>query len=63
MKRTVRGWRRGESHQKARLTDEEVEQMRQLHEEYGLKPAEIASKFEANFYTVCSILNYRSRYA
>lgn len=63
MKRNVRGWRIGDSHQKSKLSDQDVELMRELHEEHGLGAVEIARKFECNFNTCYSILKYRSRYA
>lgn len=37
--------------------------MRELREAHGLTIREIADKFEANYNTVASILQYRSRYA
>jgi predicted transcriptional regulator len=62
MKRTAQNYRCGEDHQRAKISDEDVELMRILHD-LGLKPADIARKFECNFYTVYSILTYRSRYS
>ena len=56
------GWRTGERHQKARLSDHDVELMRQLREG-GMTYREIAEKFECSLWTVRSIVTYASRYA
>ncbi|RLJ20000.1 hypothetical protein DJ031_06730 [bacterium endosymbiont of Escarpia laminata] len=61
IQRNEKGFRVGESHQKARLSDVDVDLMRELHEVHGLKKAVIARKFNANYFTVCAILNYKSR--
>jgi len=60
--RTARGngWRVGESHHRARISDYDVELIRCLHEE-GMSCAEIARKFECARTTVSSIVNYRHR--
>ena len=58
-----KGWPAGERHHRARLSDEDVRLMRELREAHGLTIREIADKFEANYNTVASILQYRSRYA
>ena len=50
----------GEAHHRAKVSNEDVELMRQL-KEAGVTGAEIARKFEVNYNTVMSILNYRSR--
>ena len=55
------GWRTGERHQKARLSDQDVELMRQLREG-GMTYREIAEKFECSLWTVRSIVTYASRY-
>lgn len=55
-------WPTGERHQKARLSDQDVELMRQLREG-GMTYREIAEKFECSLWTVRSIVTYQSRYA
>ena len=55
------GNRVGEDHPRAKLTDHEVELIRQLHEEGGLSLREIAEKFEVTKGTVHDIVNYRRR--
>ena len=55
-------WPTGERHQKARLSDQDVELMRQLREG-GMTYREIAEKFECSLWTVRSIVTYASRYA
>jgi DNA-binding CsgD family transcriptional regulator len=63
MMRNLKGYRIGESHQHAKLTNYEVEMMRELHEKHGISCAEVARKFEINYNTCQGILKYRSRYA
>ena len=52
----------GEKHHRARLSDKEVELMRELREKYKLTYKVLGEKFETNKHTVASICNYRSRY-
>ncbi len=40
------GYRVGETHHRAKLTDEAVDQMRELHTRWKLSYAEIAAKFD-----------------
>lgn len=54
------GWRCGESHHRAKIRDDDVELMRELHEG-GLKVSEIARKFECARSTVSDIVHYRHR--
>lgn len=54
------GWRVGETHHRAKLTDHDVELIRVLHED-GLSCAEIARKFYCARTTVSSIVNYQHR--
>lgn len=65
MKRIVRvnesGYRVGEDHQSARITDHEVELIRSLHESGGMSYAEIAGKFDIGKSTVADICRYRRR--
>lgn len=53
--------RLGERHWKAKLTNVDIEQMRELHEKHGLGPTEIAAKFDVSVNTVKPILYYRRR--
>lgn len=62
VKRCATRHRIGESHPRAKLSDDDVELMRQLHADHNVKPKEIAEKFECPIDTVYSILSYRSRY-
>jgi predicted DNA-binding protein (UPF0251 family) len=55
------GNRVGEDHPRAKLTDHEVELIRQLHEEGGLSMREIAEKFEVAKSTIVAIVNYQRR--
>ena len=55
-----KGWRVGESHHNAKLTDHDVELIRLLREG-GMKVKEIASKFECTPENISMITNYKSR--
>jgi hypothetical protein len=59
---SVEGQRCGETHPNARLTDHDVELMRQLHED-GMPCSVIAEKFECARTTVSGIVNYSHRIA
>ncbi len=63
MKRNLKGWRIGESHHRAKLTDEEVGWMRDLYEHHGLNCKQISEKFDVPYHTAMASLKYRSRYA
>ena len=54
------GWRVGETHHRAKLTDEDVELIRLLRES-GMKIKEIARKFECSPSNISEITNYRHR--
>ena len=54
------GWRVGETHHRAKLSDHEVELIRVLREG-GMKIVEIARKFECSPQNIWMIVNYRSR--
>lgn len=51
----------GESHGRCKLTDHDVDLMRELREEYGLAYKDIAEKFEISVSTAHDICNYRLR--
>ena len=55
-----KGWRLGETHHRAKLTDHDVELIRLLREG-GMKIMEIAKKFECSPSNVSAITNYRHR--
>ncbi len=65
MQRTVAtneaGLRIGEEHPNAKLTDAEVEIIRQLHEEDGLSYKSLAEKFEISKGAVAKICRYERR--
>ncbi len=54
------GWRVGETHHRAKLTDDDVELIRLLREG-GMKVKEIAKKFECTPQNISTIIHYRSR--
>ena len=56
------GWRVGETHHRAKLTDDDVELIRLLREG-GMKVKEIAKNFECTPQNISTIVNYRSRTA
>lgn len=53
--------RRGDDHPKAKLTNREVELMRQLHEEDSLGYKKLSKIFETHVDTVRDICNYLTR--
>lgn len=60
IKRGANGYRIGDSHPRAELTDHEIELMRQLHDR-GLQPADLVRLFEVSKGYVSKVLNYRLR--
>jgi Mor family transcriptional regulator len=61
MKRTEQGYRVGEDHQKAKLTNEQVEQMRAEHETKGSSYGQLAKAFKCGVSTARDIVQYRTR--
>lgn len=59
--RTLTGHRCGASHQKAKLTTEQVKEMRSLREKTGASYAALASKFGCGQSTARDIVNYWTR--
>jgi hypothetical protein len=55
------GLRIGESHPNAKLTDAQVDEIRDLHEEHGLSYNAIAEKFNIPKVTAQRICNYSRR--
>ncbi len=58
--RNAKGYRIGQDHHNAKLTDEDVEMIRLLYDE-GVKAPEIARKFETSVNTIYGIIKFRSR--
>ncbi|NMF99559.2 hypothetical protein GPA27_19460 [Aromatoleum toluolicum] len=56
-----RGIRIGEHHQNARLTDAEVDLIRELHEDEGMGYGELAKRFDVGKSTIADICTYRRR--
>ncbi|CAB4131926.1 hypothetical protein UFOVP137_36 [uncultured Caudovirales phage] len=55
------GRRIGESHQAARLTDEQVDRIRDLHEDHGLSYLQLAKMYYVSKQTIASICQYARR--
>ena len=55
------GRRIGESHQAARLTDEQVDRIRDLHEDHGLSYLQLAKMYYVSKQTIASICQYQRR--
>lgn len=55
------GRRIGEDHQHARLTNEQVERIRDLHEDHGLKYSQLAAMFQVSKSAIAGICQYRRR--
>lgn len=55
------GRRIGEDHQRAKISDETVGRLRELHEAQGLGSRRLAKMFGLNRRTVQDILRYRTR--
>lgn len=53
--------RKGESHPWAKLTDEDIEMIRELREAHDLTYRELADKFEVSWTTIRFICTYRRR--
>lgn len=56
-----RGYRVGQDNPNAKLTDHEVDLIRELHEGGGLSMREIAEKFEVAKSTIVGIVNFNRR--
>ena len=55
------GWPTGERHHRAKLTDEDVELIRQCYEAGGFTYRSLADKFNAGESTIRDIVKYRTR--
>lgn len=64
-KRNAKGYRIGGTHHRAKLTDQEVELARQMHEADGScwTPTALAGKFEVTGGYMSKLLRYKSRVA
>lgn len=51
----------GLAHGKAKVPHDEIKMMRELYEKHGLRPHEIAQKFEVSLNTLWDWLLYRTR--
>lgn len=60
VKRNENGYRIGDTHHRAKLTDHEVELIRQLHGE-GMKARDIAKKFGISKGQASKILRHQQR--
>lgn len=58
-----RGKRVGGTHPRAKLTDADIDLMRELHEEHGMTYTVLAQKFECSKSTAWDVCNYRRRIA
>lgn len=61
--RAPSGHRCGESHQKAKLTDAEVLEMRRMNEEDGIGYRNLSKLFGCGQSTARDIVTYRTRYS
>lgn len=61
--RASSGHRCGQSHQKSKLTDEQVIEMRRLNEEGGIGYRKLAKLFDCGQSTARDIVTYRTRYS
>ena len=61
--RNQNGYRVGEGHQKAKLTDEQVREMRTIHEAGGMGYRKLPRLFGCGESTARDICTYRTRYA
>jgi len=61
IRRAPTGHRIGESHHRAKLTDTDVDNMRELHEVHGLTYDDLVDKFETPKSTIQYICSYKSR--
>lgn len=55
------GFRIGEDHQNAKLTDRDIDLIRHLHEKDGLSYGVLAEKFEVSKGTIAKICRYERR--
>lgn len=63
MKRSVTGHRVGEWHQRAKLSTEQVQEMRQLRQRHGMSYKALSERFGCGVSTARDIVNYWTRIA
>ena len=61
--RSLSGHRCGASHQRAKLTTDQVKEMRSIREATGASYATLAAQFGCGESTARDIVTYRTRYA
>lgn len=61
IQRSPAGYRCGESHPKARLTDAQVVEMRRAREDRGVPMKVLALQFSVSYWTVAKICRYERR--
>lgn len=61
VRRSPNGNRIGESHPRARLSDDDVSLMRELHEQHDVSYRELGEKFDTPYRSVRDICQYRRR--
>lgn len=59
--RNAEGYRVGESHHNAKIPDEVVRKLRDLHENEGLTLRDLAERFRMRYWTVVRICCYQVR--
>ena len=55
------GYRLGEDHHHARLSNEQVDRIRDLHEEHGLSYTQLAAMYSVSKSSIADICQYRRR--
>jgi antitoxin component HigA of HigAB toxin-antitoxin module len=55
------GKRIGEDHQHAKLTNEQVDRIRDLHEDHGLKYSQLAEMYGVSKSMIAGVCQYRRR--
>lgn len=65
MRKTIavnnKGYAIGEDHRNARLSNEQVDRIRDLHEDHGLKYSQLAAMFQVSKSAIAGICQYRRR--
>ena len=61
MRRNERGYRVGQDHHRAKLTDVQVMEMRALRKVKGATYRQLAAQFKCSMWTARDIVDYRTR--
>ncbi|WP_288076436.1 hypothetical protein [Pseudomonas sp.] len=56
-----KGNRIGQNHPRARFTDDQVDRIRDLHEDHGMTYDQLSALFQCHKQTIASICQYRTR--